>query len=40
VPCPQSREQVRQVRYPGDADIVGQVTAVTMRIANIQDRAK
>jgi|KBSMisStaDraftv2_1062788.scaffolds.fasta_scaffold15784_2 transcriptional regulator with XRE-family HTH domain len=40
VPCPQSREQIRQVRYPGDADIVGQVTAVTMRIANIQDRAK
>ncbi len=33
VPCPQSRGQIRQVRYPADADIVGRVTAVTMRIA-------
>lgn len=40
VPCPQSREQIRQVRYPGDADIIGQVTAITMRIVNIEDRAK
>jgi hypothetical protein len=40
VPCPQSREQVRQVRYPGDADIVGQVTTVTMRIAKVQERVK
>jgi hypothetical protein len=37
VPCPHSRRQVRQVRYPGGADIVGQVTAVTMRIAPSQD---
>ena len=37
VPCPQSRGQIRQVRYPGDADIVGRVTAVTMRIAASQD---
>ncbi len=36
VPSPQSREQVRHVRYPGDADIVGRVTAVTMRIAEEQ----
>jgi len=33
LPCPQSRGQIRQVRYPTDADIVGRVTAVTMRIA-------
>ena len=39
VPCPHSRRRVRQVRYPGDADIVGQVTAVTMRIAPSQDEA-
>jgi hypothetical protein len=37
VPCPHSRRQIRQVRYPGDADIVGRVTAVTMRIATSQD---
>jgi hypothetical protein len=37
VPCPQSRGQIRQVRYPGDADVVGRVTAVTMRIAASQD---
>jgi hypothetical protein len=36
-PCLQSRGQIRQVRYPGDADIVGRVTAVTMRIAASQD---
>lgn len=34
VPTPQSGEQTRQVRYPGDADVVGRVTAVTMRIAD------
>jgi hypothetical protein len=33
LPCPQSRGQIRQVRYPADADIVGRVTAVTMSIA-------
>jgi len=33
VPCPQSRGQVRQLRYPTEADIIGRVTAVTMRIA-------
>lgn len=36
VPCPHSRRQIRQVRYPGDADVVGRVTAVTMRIATSQ----
>ena len=35
VPCPQSRGQVRQLRYPTEADIVGRVTAVTMRIADV-----
>ena len=33
IPCPQSRGQIPQVRYPAEADIVGRVTAVTMRIA-------
>ncbi len=36
IPCPQSRSQVRQLRYPMDADIVGRVTAVTMRIAGAE----
>ncbi len=36
IPCPQSRGQVRQVRYPTEADIVGRVTAVTMRIAEME----
>jgi transcriptional regulator with XRE-family HTH domain len=33
VPTAQSRGQARHFRYPGDATIVGRVTAVTMRIA-------
>jgi transcriptional regulator with XRE-family HTH domain len=33
VPYPRSRAPIRQVRYPVDADIVGRVTAITMRIA-------
>jgi hypothetical protein len=32
IPYPQSRYQVREVRFPGDAGIVGRVTAVSMRI--------
>ncbi len=36
VPCPQSRGQVRQLRYPTEADIVGRVTAVTMRITEVE----
>jgi transcriptional regulator with XRE-family HTH domain len=39
IPCPQSRGQVRHVRYPADADIVGRVTAVTMRLAASPDEA-
>ena len=35
VPCPQSRGQIRHLRYPNEADIVGRVTAVTMRIAEM-----
>jgi transcriptional regulator with XRE-family HTH domain len=34
IPSPQSRGQVRQLRYPSEADIVGRVTAVTMRVAD------
>jgi hypothetical protein len=33
IPCPQSRGQIRHVKYPSEVDIVGRVTAVTMRIA-------
>jgi hypothetical protein len=40
VPCPQSRGQIRQLRYPNEADIVGRVTAVTMRIAETNDHPK
>jgi transcriptional regulator with XRE-family HTH domain len=35
IPCPQSRGQIRQLRYPNEADIVGRVTAVTMRLAEV-----
>lgn len=34
IPYPQSRNQVREVRFPGDSEIVGRVTAVSMRIAD------
>ena len=37
VPCPQSRAQIRHVRYPTDGDVVGRVTAVTMRIAELRE---
>lgn len=33
IPYPHSTYQVREVRFPGDAGIVGRVTAVSMRIA-------
>jgi type IV secretory pathway VirB2 component (pilin) len=33
IPYPQSRSQVREVRFPRDSEIVGRVTAVSMRIA-------
>jgi hypothetical protein len=32
IPSAQARRPVREVRFPGDADIIGQVTAVSMRI--------
>ncbi len=38
VPCPQSRVQIRHVRYPTDGDIVGRVTAVTMCIAEGEEK--
>jgi hypothetical protein len=40
IPYPQSRRQVRQVRYPTEADIVGRVTAVTMTIAAPESKTK
>jgi len=36
LPSPHSGKQVRHVRYPGDADILGRVTAVTMSIAKVR----
>ena len=36
LPSAQSGKKSRQVRYPGDADIVGRVTAVTMYIAGMR----
>jgi len=33
LPFPESRTRVREVRYPSQAEIIGRVTAVTMRIA-------
>lgn len=32
IPSPQSRTQVRQIRYPAEAGIVGRVTTVTMTL--------
>jgi hypothetical protein len=36
LPSAKSGKQTRFVRYPGDADILGRVTAVTMRIAEMR----
>jgi hypothetical protein len=36
LPSAKSGKQSRSVRYPGDADILGRVTAVTMRIAEMR----
>jgi hypothetical protein len=36
LPSAQSGKKSRQVRFPGDADIVGRVTAVTMYIAEMR----
>jgi hypothetical protein len=33
IPYPQSRNRVHEVRFPGEAEILGRVTAVSMRIA-------
>ena len=34
LPYTRSGQQVRQVRYPGDAEIVGRVTAVAMSLTD------
>ena len=36
IPSPQSQMPIRHVRYPQDAEIIGRVTVVTMRIADSQ----
>ena len=35
IPSPQSRLPARHLRYPGDADILGRVTGVTQRLAEM-----
>jgi hypothetical protein len=40
LPCPQSGIQVRHVRYPGEAEVVGRVTAVSMRIAEVHGQVR
>ncbi|HWR15466.1 MAG TPA: helix-turn-helix transcriptional regulator [Terriglobales bacterium] len=34
IPSPQSRVGIRQFRYPQDAEIIGRVTVITMRISS------
>jgi transcriptional regulator with XRE-family HTH domain len=36
IPSPQSQMPIRHVRYPQEAEIVGRVTVITMRIADSQ----
>lgn len=36
IPSPQSRRPSKRVRYPGDADVVGRVTVVTMPLADMR----
>jgi transcriptional regulator with XRE-family HTH domain len=38
IPFPQSGCRIREVRYPGEAGVIGRVTAVTMRIAEPRDK--
>ncbi len=40
VPSPKSRSQVREVRFPVDAGIIGRVTAVSMQIAETRQRVQ
>jgi hypothetical protein len=40
LPCPQSPCHIRQLRFPSEADIIGRVTAVTMRIAEEGNQSK
>jgi transcriptional regulator with XRE-family HTH domain len=39
VPCPTSQAPIRHVRYPQDAEILGQVTAIGMRIVPLPSQA-
>jgi carboxypeptidase family protein/TonB-dependent receptor-like protein len=36
IPSPQSRRPSKHVRYPGDADVIGRVTVVTMPLAVVR----
>jgi transcriptional regulator with XRE-family HTH domain len=40
IPHPQSPSQVREVRYPAEAEVIGRVTAVNMRIAQTRERSQ
>jgi hypothetical protein len=39
LPFPESKTRVREVRYPSQAEIIGRVTAVTMRIAAPREKS-
>jgi transcriptional regulator with XRE-family HTH domain len=39
IPHPESPSQVREVRYPGEAEVIGRVIAVNMRIAQSRERS-
>lgn len=38
IPHPHSRQAIRRFKYPSEAEIVGRVTAVTMRLVDIQPK--
>lgn len=39
VPYPHPQNRIREVRYPAEAGIIGRVTAVSMRIADLREKS-
>jgi transcriptional regulator with XRE-family HTH domain len=39
VPHPMSRQQIQRFKYPGEAQIVGRITAVTMQLVDLPEEA-
>jgi len=39
IPYPRSSSRIREVRYPAEAEIIGRVTAVTMRIDEPREKS-